>query len=81
MTPASDVDLGDTVTYTLTMTNSGEATATVEDDPALYNSTISNVAGFTSDNAGSGSAEAAFAVVTRYRILLPIIAQLAGVMP
>jgi uncharacterized repeat protein (TIGR01451 family) len=105
------LNLGDIVTYTLTLNNSGEAaalnltltdtlpagvtfggwvqqngavvtdgvitwngslsgeivivfTATVDMDPMLYGQTIINTVEFTSDNAGTGLAEAAFDVGT-----------------
>lgn len=46
-------------------------TATVDDDPELYNQTIANAVGFTSENSGSGSDSASF--IMEKRILMPTI--------
>ena len=48
-------------------------TATVGTDPSLYNRTVTNTAAYRSDNAGSGSAEAAFTTERRYYIYMPLV--------
>jgi uncharacterized repeat protein (TIGR01451 family) len=48
-------------------------TATVKTDRALHGTNVSNSVQFTSGNDGSGSANAAFAIVNRYFIYLPFI--------
>jgi len=120
VTPTTDVDLGDVVTFTIELVNSGAGaatgivltdtlpagvvfdafvtndgaaeedagviswtgvlaqgetltitfTATVEEDEALYNTTITNTVEFTSANGGGGSDAASFTVKRLYRVLL-----------
>lgn len=48
-------------------------TATVGTDPALAGSTVTNSASFTSANAGSGTAGAAFQLQGKVKIFLPLI--------
>jgi uncharacterized repeat protein (TIGR01451 family) len=58
---------GDTITWTGDVPTTTQAvfvfTATVGTDAGLYGQTITNTALFSSDNAGSGTADAAFTVV------------------
>jgi len=53
-------------------------TATVNMDPALYGTGIVNLASFTSENDGAGSAEAAFAVVRTPELSIEKQVQLAN---
>jgi len=48
-------------------------TATVEEDEALYNTTITNTVEFTSANAAGGSYAASFTVKHLYRVILPLV--------
>lgn len=48
-------------------------TATVGTDLSLYNRTVTNTASYRSDNAGRGSAEAAFTTERRYYIYMPLV--------
>ncbi len=48
-------------------------TATVANNPALYGTDVMNTVQFTSGNAGSGSANIAFAIVKHYFIYMPLI--------
>jgi uncharacterized repeat protein (TIGR01451 family) len=47
-------------------------TATVGNQRAFYGRTVTNTAQFTSSNGGSDSAEAAFQIVKRYFIFVPL---------
>jgi uncharacterized repeat protein (TIGR01451 family) len=48
-------------------------TATVGTDPSLYGQTITNIASFTSDNAGSGADDAALEVGPKWFVYMPLV--------
>ena len=75
--PSGVVQSGNVITWTGTVAGNDQVTlvftATLGTDSGLYNRTVVNTAYFVSDNAGGGSAQAAFATARRYTIYLPLV--------